>query len=193
MRGDCSVKQEVNPTIDCIWYPLTTRLLNRDGSRINSTCWQIYNETGSFWKEHKQEWEEAGYVRGVYRAAGGHSSHCFLFVLLPWIQAVVLKPDFEAMAALLSGERFSRLGLLCGCQTPLLPLHMSHLINRPHVTRLLERSPLHYAGNTLPADGLEDTKPVFGVNVIFAVTRKSGSSDRGCSSVENNGVWPCVE
>lgn len=109
MRGDCSAKQEVNPsqclenkkilqTIDCIWYPLTTRLLNRDGSRINSTCWQIYNETGSFrkvWWEHKQEWEETGDVRGVYRAAEGHSSHHFLFVLLPWIQTVVLKPDFE--------------------------------------------------------------------------------------------------
>lgn len=119
---------------------------------------------------------------GDYRAAEGHSSHHFLFVLLPWIQTVVLKPDFEEMAASLSGERFSRLGLLCGCQSALLPLHMSHLINRPHVTRLLE------AGNTLPADGLEDTKPVFGVNVIFAVTRKSGSSNRGCSFVENNGV-----
>lgn len=88
-------------------------------------------------------------------------------MVLPWIQTAVLKPDFEEMAALLSGERLSRSGLLCGCQAALLPLHMSHSINRPHVTRLLERSPLHYAGNTLPADGLEDTKPVFGVNVIF--------------------------
>lgn len=70
MWGNCSGKQEVNPSqclenrklllpfIGCIWYPLTTRLLNRDGSRISSTCWQTYNETGSFWTvwwEHKQD------------------------------------------------------------------------------------------------------------------------------------------
>lgn len=96
------------------------------------------------------------------------------------------------VAPSLSGKCFSRSGLLCRRPTALLPLHVSRLINRPHVTLLLEHSPMHYAGNTLPADGLGDTEPMFGVNVIFVVTRKSGSYDRGCSSKENNGVWPCA-
>lgn len=45
---------------------------------------------------------------------------------------------------------------------------------------------------TLPGDGMADKKPMFEVNVIFAVTRKSGSSKGGCLCKENNGVWPHV-
>lgn len=105
----------------------------------------------------------------------GHLAHHFLFVFAKKhrLQTVDLKQAEEARvssvlwpnaergdtAPSLSAQRFSRSGLSCHCPTALLPLHVSHLIKWPRVTLLLERSPMHYAGNTLPADGLEDAEP----------------------------------